>query len=175
MSGHPQVNADSLSPPIKHDPARPKSKSKSQSQTATPSIELPDQSTPSSRSPVSPGQAHVFRVPQSPRSAASESSRKQGKVAIPRLKRNIDAVGDGATQSGGRHRVTHACEPCRHRKTKCSGERPTCRHCEDFKISCYYADGKRDRVKKYVLPRSSEMPTDRRQAIRHHDREGVRL
>ncbi|KAI4177125.1 MAG: hypothetical protein LQ343_000607 [Gyalolechia ehrenbergii] len=48
-----------------------------------------------------------------------------------------------------KHRVSHACEPCRQRKTKCSGERPVCKHCEDFKITCIYADGKRDRTKRY--------------------------
>lgn len=45
-------------------------------------------------------------------------------------------------------RVSHACEPCRQRKTKCSGERPVCRHCEEFQYSCFYADGKRERTKK---------------------------
>ncbi|MCJ1397596.1 hypothetical protein MMC11_000791 [Xylographa trunciseda] len=71
------------------------------------------------------------------------------KVAIPRLPRNSDAATpSGSLKTGDKHRVNHACEPCRHRKTKCSGERPVCKHCEDFKITCIYADGKRDRVKK---------------------------
>lgn len=106
--------------------------------------------TPSTSASVPP-QPPQFRVPASPRSATMtpEESSKAAKVAIPRLKRTLD-TGDVASKPGGRHRVTHACEPCRHRKTKCSGERPTCRHCQDFKIQCYYADGKRDRVKKYV-------------------------
>ena len=131
-------------------PPADSTRSKGSIQVATPSTtKSPDSNTqPSSRTPHSPSQAHVFRVPESPRTAPSDSSRKVAKVAIPRLKRSPDAIGEGATRSGGRHRVTHACEPCRHRKTKCSGERPTCRHCEDFKIACYYADGKRDRVKK---------------------------
>lgn len=108
-------------------------------------------------SPPSPGTAQGqphFRVPASPRNSIStmsstEPSSKAAKVAIPRLKRSLDAQ-EGSSKPGGRHRVTHACEPCRHRKTKCSGERPVCRHCLDFKIQCYYADGKRDRVKKYI-------------------------
>ena len=50
-----------------------------------------------------------------------------------------------------KNRVAHACEPCRQRKTKCSGERPACQHCEDFKLHCVYADGKRDRTIKRVL------------------------
>lgn len=34
---------------------------------------------------------------------------------------------------------------------QCSGERPQCEHCQDFKISCYYADGKRDRAKNEMI------------------------
>lgn len=107
--------------------------------------------TPTDRSSAA---ATQFRVPQSPHESAGGMSQSQGepsskaaKVAIPRLKRSLDS-GDSNAKGNNRHRVTHACEPCRHRKTKCSGERPTCRHCQDFKIACYYADGKRDRVKK---------------------------
>jgi hypothetical protein len=98
----------------------------------------------------SPAPSSLFRVPQSPRTApvGGESSQKPAKVAIPRLKRSNDGGGEDPSRAGGRHRVNHACEPCRHRKTKCSGERPVCRHCQDFKITCFYADGKRDRVKK---------------------------
>lgn len=90
----------------------------------------------------------LFRVPQTPHSTTSEGHRtKNPKIAIPRLKKSADAVPSSA-RSSGRHRVNHACEPCRQRKTKCSGERPICKHCQDFKISCFYADGKRDRAKK---------------------------
>ena len=117
------------------------------------SIETPDQLTPGTsvshfqrtQTPLTP----VFRKPESPRSSGSEPNPpKAAKIAIPRLKRTTEASTDGDIRVGGRHRVNHACEPCRHRKTKCSGERPVCRHCQDFKIQCYYADGKRDRVKK---------------------------
>jgi hypothetical protein len=107
--------------------------------------------SPDTQTPPKANLNPVFRVPDSPRSGPSESSRKAAKVAIPRLKRSVDAGGEGTTRSGGRHRVTHACEPCRHRKTKCSGERPVCQHCQQFGLPCYYADGKRDRVKKYAL------------------------
>jgi hypothetical protein len=97
--------------------------------------------------------SHIFRVPQSPRSTPSDSHRpKAAKIAIPRLKKPAGTVSNPA-RSSGRHRVNHACEPCRQRKTKCSGERPVCAHCQDFKIACFYADGKRDRAKKYVLLR----------------------
>ena len=120
--------------------------------TAIPSIETSNHVPKPSGTPVQspnlvPAKANVFRVPESPRPVGNDSH-KAAKVAIPRMKRSMEAVGDLPARSGGKHRVNHACEPCRHRKTKCSGERPACRHCQDFKIACYYADGKRDRVKK---------------------------
>lgn len=133
-------------------------------QTLTPRTPFTPTSTTISVPPQP--QSSRFRVPASPRSAnmpLGESS-KAAKVAIPRLKRSLEA-GEVNTKPGGRHRVTHACEPCRHRKTKCSGERPTCRHCQDFKIQCYYADGKRDRVKKYAIWISLFTSTDQAQAI----------
>jgi len=35
-------------------------------------------------------------------------------------------------------RTKHACEPCRERKTKCDGERPTCRRCLSRGSTCLY-------------------------------------
>lgn len=84
-------------------------------------------------------------VPQHPKAAQQHV----GKIAIPRLRRGSEgASAGGSSIVGDKHRVSHACEPCRHRKTKCSGERPVCKHCEDFRINCVYTDGKRDRTKK---------------------------
>lgn len=91
-------------------------------------------------------------LPQQPRTGTHEQQRQGAKMAIPRLRRDSDNMSaTGSSVVGDKHRVSHACEPCRHRKTKCSGERPTCKHCEDFKITCIYADGKRDRVKRSVV------------------------
>lgn len=87
------------------------------------------------RAPVIPG--HAF------------NSQHLAKVAIPRLPRDSDSQsGALASTSMDKCRVTHACEPCRNRKTKCSGERPTCKHCDDFGLKCVYAEGKRDRARK---------------------------
>ncbi|EXJ85613.1 hypothetical protein A1O1_05979 [Capronia coronata CBS 617.96] len=131
-----------------------------QAQAPVASIETPDSTlqtpttatttttTTTAPTPSSPAQRSHFRIPQSPLSAGGDAASRAAKVPIPRLKRSMDADSQDAPRSGGRHRVNHACEPCRHRKTKCSGERPVCRHCQDFKINCFYADGKRDRVKK---------------------------
>ena len=118
-------------------------------------LEAPDGSTQyAQRSPNSSTLSNtpqIFRVPQSPRTAPSEGHRnKAAKIAIPRLKNTAETTSNSG-RSTGRHRVNHACEPCRQRKTKCSGERPVCIHCQDFKIACFYADGKRDRAKKYAM------------------------
>ncbi|KAL8849238.1 MAG: hypothetical protein Q9221_005768 [Calogaya cf. arnoldii] len=72
---------------------------------------------------------------------------RAAKVPIPRLNKSKEDS-SAAGFSGPHQRVTHACEPCRQRKTKCSGERPICKHCEDFSIDCVYEDGKRDRTRK---------------------------
>ena len=83
------------------------------------------------------------------------SSSSTLKVAIPRLPRDNETslVAGSGRDAGEKARVSHACEPCRARKTKCSGERPTCAHCIEYKLTCVYADGKRDRVKRFVLER----------------------
>lgn len=88
----------------------------------------------------------------SPLISQQSPPQRAGKVPIPRLRRDIDGPsGTTASQSSdSKHRVSHACESCRQRKTKCSGERPVCKHCEDFKIFCVYEDGKRDRTRKYI-------------------------
>lgn len=140
---------------IPSQPARPpsvRSDSKRSTASTARAVNPPDISSTAqgqssaSRSSTQP----FFRVPQTARSTTSENQAKAAKVAIPRLKRPSEAASEGTGRGGSRHRVNHACEPCRHRKTKCSGEQPVCRHCQDFKIACYYADGKRDRVKKYA-------------------------
>ena len=87
-------------------------------------------------------------LPQQSRIGTHEQQRQGAKMAIPRLRRDSDGVSAAGSSVADKHRVSHACEPCRHRKTKCSGDQPSCKHCEDFKITCTYADGKRDRVKR---------------------------
>ncbi|RPB09768.1 hypothetical protein P167DRAFT_538282 [Morchella conica CCBAS932] len=93
----------------------------------------------------------------------AQSPQQQGnsKVPIPRLRPSAtrdDGSGGSTGASGGdRHRVPHACEPCRQRKTKCSGERPICKHCQDFKLGCYYADGKRDKAKNEMISLKSKV------------------
>ncbi|KAK5297990.1 hypothetical protein LTR99_007679 [Exophiala xenobiotica] len=168
MSGHGQQHhrrGDALRP----QPTPDRTKSQSQSQTPVLSVESSNPSAhpkSNSQTPSSPAQTPLFRVPQSSHVGGGESTTNVGKVAIPRLKRAIEVAGEDGIRSGGRHRVNHACEPCRHRKTKCSGERPICRHCQDFKITCFYADGKRDRVKKQ-FGTMTEKVADYEKLLRH--------
>lgn len=49
-----------------------------------------------------------------------------------------------------RARTSHACEPCRERKTKCDGERPSCRRCLHTGTSCHYGYGKGWKKRKYA-------------------------
>ncbi|CAG8217780.1 unnamed protein product [Penicillium olsonii] len=62
------------------------------------------------------------------------------KVAIPRL-----APSD---VSHGRRRSARACEPCRQRKIKCDGLRPSCSQCIYHHQQCVYEDVKRVRDQK---------------------------
>lgn len=65
---------------------------------------------------------------------------KNPKVGIPRQPL-------GATQRYNR-RVPRACESCRQRKTKCSGDTPNCRQCRELRATCHYPEGWREKNKK---------------------------
>ncbi|KAJ6264195.1 ABC-transporter-regulating transcription factor [Drechslerella dactyloides] len=84
--------------------------------------------------------------PPTPDIVASTPGSTSSKVAIPRLKRDSEVANFGPQQGSEKSRVSHACEPCRQRKTKCDGGSP-CRHCTEFKINCFYGDGKREKAK----------------------------
>jgi hypothetical protein len=76
---------------------------------------------------------------------------RHAKIAIPRQR-------SAASPRHGR-RVPRACESCRLRKTKCSGDTPVCRQCRELRVTCVYPPGLRERMTKYVrtnciLPRS---------------------
>ena len=80
-----------------------------------------------------------------PPSAQSRDVKKEeSKVSISRVRKENDPSGLGSPTL----RVAHACEPCRLRKTKCHGERPTCRHCRELSVECYYGEVKRDKERK---------------------------
>ncbi|CAG8067248.1 unnamed protein product [Penicillium salamii] len=66
----------------------------------------------------------------------------QTKVAIPRQRAGI-------AQRYNR-RVPRACESCRARKTKCSGDTPVCRQCRELRATCNYPQGWREKTKKQV-------------------------
>lgn len=72
----------------------------------------------------------------------------ESKVAKNETKKHLK-VGDMHGEEVSRHRSKQACESCRHKKIKCSGERPMCSQCRDFEQDCYYESGKRDQEQKY--------------------------
>lgn len=92
---------------------------------------------------------HVANVVQldgigdSPASTTSDPSRQQHRqVAISR--------NSSTYERPERVRTSHACEPCRERKTKCDGERPSCRRCLHTGASCHYGYRKGWKKRKYV-------------------------
>ncbi|EAW09592.1 Zn(II)2Cys6 transcription factor [Aspergillus clavatus NRRL 1] len=72
----------------------------------------------------------------------SRSGTREGanaKVAIPRQRSTV------APRYS--RRVPRACETCRARKTKCSGDTPVCRQCKELRVSCQYPVSWRERTK----------------------------
>ncbi|KAJ9221346.1 transcriptional regulator family: Fungal Specific TF [Paecilomyces variotii] len=94
---------------------------------------------PQPQRPNAPGQRGT-----EPESAAIPAPSEQ-KVPIPRLQRPAQRQLSVTTE---RQRVSHACEPCRRRKAKCDGLRPVCSRCRDKELACFYADGKREKLKR---------------------------
>lgn len=84
----------------------------------------------------------------------SPASSVSGQVRA--LKKQLPIVRNPASGSGyerpERARTSHACEPCRERKTKCDGERPSCRRCLHTGTQCHYGYGKGWKKRKYVEP-----------------------
>lgn len=71
------------------------------------------------------------------------------KMAIPRLAEGLETF----STPGRFHRrhVSRACESCRQRKTKCTGDKSGCRNCREAGIICCYTDGKREKSKRCVF------------------------
>lgn len=79
--------------------------------------------------------------------ASSQPSGSNPKIAIPKLV--------SAKEEKQKSRVRRACESCRARKVKCSGEIPTCSHCTINGLRCLYKDPKQIRDRK-TLERLSQ-------------------
>jgi hypothetical protein len=103
---------------------------------------------PASNPPVQHGS--TLQIPRGP-PPSSRSTTLTGrktmssnhKVAIPRQR-------TGAAPRYSR-RVPLACETCRLRKTKCSGDTPICRQCAELRAGCRYPVSWRERTKGSVL------------------------
>ncbi|KGO77091.1 Transcription factor, fungi [Penicillium italicum] len=96
-------------------------------------------STPTPFSPIQAPTQAFSQYMSAPSAAGSGSTAP--KVAIPRL------AGSEALLHG-RRRSARACEPCRQRKIKCDGIRPSCGQCAYNNQSCAYEDVKRVRDQK---------------------------
>ncbi|PLB53596.1 hypothetical protein P170DRAFT_371683 [Aspergillus steynii IBT 23096] len=69
-------------------------------------------------------------------------------MATSKMDTHKAAIPRNASRAGARQarRVPLACETCRQRKTKCSGDTPVCRQCKEIRISCHYPMSWRDRT-----------------------------
>ncbi|KAJ5288286.1 hypothetical protein N7508_011061 [Penicillium antarcticum] len=108
------------------------------------SYPTPNSLSPSFQTPTAPAQSYSQPYPSATSSSSSAPGSAFGsaqKVAIPRL------AGSEAG-FGGRRRSARACEPCRQRKIKCDGQRPSCRQCVYYSQLCSYEDVKRVRDQK---------------------------
>ncbi|KAJ5897474.1 hypothetical protein N7504_007762 [Penicillium tannophilum] len=93
-------------------------------------------------------EARSTRITKSTPTLANSGS-SSSKVAIPRQS-------TGYTPRYNR-RVPRACESCRQRKTKCSGDTPVCRQCRELRVQCQYPVGWRDKMKKELDRLSAEV------------------
>ncbi|KAH7108836.1 hypothetical protein B0J11DRAFT_239816 [Dendryphion nanum] len=66
------------------------------------------------------------------------------KVAIPRLSKNKDGIFPDNRYP--KPRVRKACDNCRKRKVRCSGEQPQCNNCEKQDMHCTYPRARKDRL-----------------------------
>ncbi|EAW12131.1 putative C6 transcription factor [Aspergillus clavatus NRRL 1] len=96
--------------------------------------DLDRQSSASSSSSVEKQPFQFLGVHSQPASVAATPS-PAAKLPIPRL----------SSTPISRHRTSRACVPCRERKIKCDGAKPTCKQCHQLKITCAYAGSKRER------------------------------
>ena len=76
------------------------------------------------------------------------SGKIEPKVPISRMR---GPGGTSSTATARGQRVTQACNSCRQRRIKCTGERPFCKPCQDYSIDCEYQDGKRDKERRWVV------------------------
>ncbi|CAG7991253.1 unnamed protein product [Penicillium olsonii] len=123
---------------IKETPIQPSQEEKPQSQLPIHQL-APDSALVSSRPPSLAGSASTLGAR---RTASTSTLTNQTKVAIPRQRAGI-------AQRYNR-RVPRACESCRARKTKCSGDTPVCRQCRELRATCNYPQGWREKTKKQV-------------------------
>lgn len=72
------------------------------------------------------------------------------KVAIPRLVRHRKDR-EVAPERVSMPRVQRACDNCRIRKVRCSGEQPRCQNCVVQSVPCIYSQARKDRLKEFVF------------------------
>ncbi|KAL1963610.1 hypothetical protein VTN77DRAFT_8055 [Rasamsonia byssochlamydoides] len=85
-----------------------------------------------------------------------QESNNSKKMAIPRLPEGAETAFSSLGRFHRRH-VRRACESCRQRKTKCTGDKSGCRNCREAGIICCYTDGKREKSKRQLATLSAKV------------------
>lgn len=67
-----------------------------------------------------------------------ESQSTAQKIVVPGFDIST-VIRDGSVMSSSRQRTSQACDKCRERKTKCSGDRPICKRCTTRGLKCAYS------------------------------------
>lgn len=98
---------------------------------------------PVTEPPTISGSSQAPRAPSRTPPVTGKKQMSSNKVAIPRQR-------SGAAPRYSR-RVPLACETCRMRKTKCSGDTPVCRQCLELRVECRYPVSWRERTKGFVI------------------------
>ncbi|CAG8484055.1 9397_t:CDS:2 [Ambispora leptoticha] len=95
-------------------------------------------------------------VPQSPTSQSITDSSSMISNTSPSSPSSVGGGGEDTTKAVKRKRLTQACDACRKKKVKCSGEKPSCQNCQRLKVACTYIPSTKKRGPRVGLVESLE-------------------
>lgn len=85
-------------------------------------------------------------LPRAPE--ANDAADRADKIAIPRLEDRREKRQEKPKPR--KSRTQRACDNCRRRKVRCTGEPLQCRNCAEQETTCVYSMARRDRFKESV-------------------------
>ncbi|CAG8435611.1 3702_t:CDS:2 [Ambispora gerdemannii] len=99
----------------------------------------------------------IPNLPHSPTSQSITDSSSLISNASPSSPSSVSGGGEDNTKTPTkRKRLTQACDACRKKKVKCSGEKPSCQNCQRLKVACTYIPSTKKRGPRVGLVESLE-------------------